>query len=211
MGTDWAEILGGCQSRETEQLLPWSFLKFTNKKVVILKFWFVLSARARARSARPPRAGGPGLPHVQKRQVKQVLPRARVEIWRSIARAGRACCVVFWLQWTIATSTANWGVLICSEIFSHRGVKWRTWKVGSRILRESSSMGFSAQNPGFETVFWDFDAWLQIFRRELKILKGRTSGILKFFSAPWAQPGGILKHSRRTLGTPLGVWNSLEI
>ena len=48
MGTHWAEILGGCQSRETEQLLPWSFLKFTNKKVVILKFWFVLSARARA-------------------------------------------------------------------------------------------------------------------------------------------------------------------
>ena len=47
--------------------------------MVILKFWFILSARARARarSARPPRAGGPGLPHVQKRQVKQVLPRAR--------------------------------------------------------------------------------------------------------------------------------------
>ena len=50
MGTHWAEILGGCQSRETEQLMPWSFLKFTNKKVVILKFWFVLSARARARA-----------------------------------------------------------------------------------------------------------------------------------------------------------------
>ena len=51
--------------------------------MVILKFWFLLSARARARarSARPPRAGGPGLPHVQKRQVKQVLTRARVEIW----------------------------------------------------------------------------------------------------------------------------------
>ena len=51
--------------------------------MVILQFWFVLSARARARarSARPPRAGGPGLPHVQKRQVKQVLTRARVEIW----------------------------------------------------------------------------------------------------------------------------------
>ena len=75
--------MGGCQSRETEQLLPWSFIKFTNKKVVILKFWFLLSARARARarSARPPRAGGPGLPHVQKRQVKQVLTRARVEMW----------------------------------------------------------------------------------------------------------------------------------
>ena len=50
MGTDWAEILGGCQSRETEQLLPWSFLKFTNKKVVILQFCFVLSARPRARA-----------------------------------------------------------------------------------------------------------------------------------------------------------------
>ena len=64
--------------------------------MVILKFWFLLSARARARArpARPPRAGGPGLPHVQKRQVKQVLPRARVEIWRSFARAGRACCDV---------------------------------------------------------------------------------------------------------------------
>ena len=42
---------------------------------------YLARARARARSARPPRAGGPGLPHVQKRQVKQVLTRARVEIW----------------------------------------------------------------------------------------------------------------------------------
>ena len=117
---------------------------------------YLARARARARSARPPRAGGPGLPHVQKRQVKHVLTRARVEILRSFARAGRACYVVFWLQRTIATSSANWALLICSENSSYRGVKWHTWKVGSQILRASSSMGFSAQNPGFENIFLRF-------------------------------------------------------
>ena len=122
MGTDWAEILGSCQSRETEQLLPWSFLKFTHKKVVILQFWFVLSARARARarSARPPRAGGPGLPHVQKRQVKHVLTRARVEICRSFARARRACCVVFWLQRTIYS--LDWAFIIEQKLRPHKKI-----------------------------------------------------------------------------------------
>ena len=71
------------------------FESLLTKKWLFCSFGFYLArARARARPARPPRAGGPGLPHVQKRQVKQVLPRARVEIWRSFARAGRACCDV---------------------------------------------------------------------------------------------------------------------
>ena len=72
------------------------FESLLTKKWLFCSFGLYLArARARARSARPPRAGGPGLPHVQKRQVKHVLPRARVEIWGSFARAGRACYVVF--------------------------------------------------------------------------------------------------------------------
>ena len=167
MGTDWAEILGGCQSRETEQLLPWSFLKFTNKKVVILQFWFVLSARARARarSARPPRAGGPGLPHVQKRQVKHVLPRARFEIWRSFARAGRACYVVFWLQRTIYS--LDWAFIIEQKLRPHkkispygRGCKNASFCLGqissfsmmfARLLKSSKNLHYWAKISRLET------------------------------------------------------------
>ena len=53
----------------------------------------------------------------------------------------------------IATSSVKSALLTCSKNFSHRGVKWATWKLGSRILGASSSMGFFAQNPGFENVF----------------------------------------------------------
>ena len=72
------------------------FESLLTKKWLFCSFGLYLArARARARSARPPRAGGPGLPHVQKRQAKHVLTRARFEIWGSFARAGRACYVVF--------------------------------------------------------------------------------------------------------------------
>ena len=54
-GTDRAEILHSCQTRGTEQLLPWSKRKLPLKKSEIPWFAVVLSARARAR---PSRAGG---------------------------------------------------------------------------------------------------------------------------------------------------------
>ena len=58
-GTDRAEILHSCQTRGTEQLLPWSKRKLPLKKSEIPWFAVVLSARARARArARPSRAGG---------------------------------------------------------------------------------------------------------------------------------------------------------
>ena len=79
--------MGGCQSRETEQLLPWSFIKFTNKKVVILKFWFVLSARARARAR-------PGLPELGglasrtfKKDKQNTFSRARALKFGVLSRA----------------------------------------------------------------------------------------------------------------------------
>ena len=55
----------------------------------------------------------------------------------------------------IATSSAKSALLTCSKNFSHRGVKWATWKVGSQILGASSSMGFLAQNPGFGSDFFE--------------------------------------------------------
>ena len=53
-GTDRAEILHSCQTRGTEQLLPWSKRGLPLKKSEIPWFAVVLSARARARArARP--------------------------------------------------------------------------------------------------------------------------------------------------------------
>ena len=68
-GTDRAEILHSCQTRGTEQLLPWSKRGLPLKKSEIPWFAVVLSARARARAPGPPELGasspyperGPGI------------------------------------------------------------------------------------------------------------------------------------------------------
>ena len=56
-GTDRAEILHSCQTRGTEQLLPWSKRELPLKKSEIPWFAVVLSARARARAPGPPELG----------------------------------------------------------------------------------------------------------------------------------------------------------
>ena len=56
-GTDRAEILHSCQTRGTEQLLPWSKRGLPLKKSEIPWFAVVLSARARARAPGPPELG----------------------------------------------------------------------------------------------------------------------------------------------------------
>ena len=168
MGTHWAEILGGCQSRETEQLLPWSFLKFTNKKVVILKFWFILSARARARarSARPPRAGGPGLPHVQKRQVKQVLPRARVEIWR---------CSSFWFS---SNFVCSWGTPSLSAVPYGRSCSLRSahshWNMSVLESESWTNLFCSSRPPCLSAVPYGRSCSLRYvnFHWKMSVFKG---------------------------------------
>ena len=61
-GTDRAEILHSCQTRGTEQLLPWSKRGLPLKKSEIPWFAVVLSARARARARAPgpPELGASG-------------------------------------------------------------------------------------------------------------------------------------------------------
>ena len=57
---------------------------------------YLARARARARAlGQASSTGGEAWPPARlKRQLKNNLTRARVEIWRSFARAGRACCDV---------------------------------------------------------------------------------------------------------------------
>ena len=145
------------------------FESLLTKKWLFCSFGLYLArARARARSARPPRAGGPGLPHVQKRQAKHVLPRARFEIWRSFARAGRACYVVFWRQRTIYS--LDWAFIIEQKLRPHKKISpyGRGCKNASFCLGQISS--FSMMFARLSKSSKNLHYWAKISRLETPLM-----------------------------------------
>ena len=169
MGTDWAEILGGCQSRETEQLLPWSFLKFTDKKVVILQFWVVLSARARARALGQASQSWGAWPPARSKKTSKTRSHARA-LWKLgffRARGSRMLCRVL-------TSTTiyslDWAFIIEQKLRPHKKISpyGRVCKNGSFCLGQISS--FSMMFARLSKSSKNLHYWAKISRLKTPLM-----------------------------------------